>query len=759
MNLRIIFFSFYFFCLQSANTQPIDYSADRDSALKTCDEHFYSGQRQEANDCYLSLLSSSTDALIRAESAWRVGDLQAANAYFRTGVEINPESPRVRTRWARLFLMTHQNSDAIQLFEEALELNAEYLPAKLGLAAVAAGRFEDRAKALVQGVLEADELQLEAHLLNAQMSLEEGALEAADESLNEALMIAEQKGLPPLEVYALKASVDLLNDIVESEWTDLSLNFNPHYGDIYAIPAHFYVITRRYREATELLFKAVSIQPDLWSAHAELGINLLRTNRVNEAQHHLSLAYDGDPYSAQIVNTLRLIDSFENFQVLERELPEIEADVADADKAKRPGMILRLHKDEAPILEEYVASLVAESIDVFSKRYQFELQEPVVAELYPDHDDFAVRTSGLPGIGLLGVAFGYLVAMDSPSGRGEGEFHWGTTLWHEIAHVFTLESTNHLVPRWFSEGVSVFEEWMTGPRPGRHITLHVLDAMKEDKFLPILDLDSGFIRPTYQGQIMVSYMQAGLICQYIESRWGQAGLIELLRLYRNGAVTAEAIEDGLGVDSNEFDEGFDAFIDSEFQSVLAILDDWKEHTERAHVAANEGNWESVLDSSAASIDMYPDYVEEGDIYILHAKAHEELGQIDAAIATLEQYWRLGGYEPGVLHQLADWLYESDRSGDAIEVLSDVIFVAPLDESLHRKLGDWFLESENGELALREYLAFLATSPHDEASAHYRLARAYKQLEDQEKTREHLLYALETAPHYREAQQLLLEILR
>ena len=214
----------------------------------------HSGQRFEANSCYASLLTDSADALIRAEAAWQMGDLQAANAYFRTAVEIDPESPRARTRWARLFLMTHQNSDAIKLFQEALELNSEYLPAKLGLATVATGRFEDRANALVEAVLEADSLQLEAQLLRARMSLEDGSLEAANESLDEALRIAEIKNLPPLEVYALKASSDLLRGVTESEWTQRALDFNPQYGEIFAIPAHFYVITRRYREAIALLF-------------------------------------------------------------------------------------------------------------------------------------------------------------------------------------------------------------------------------------------------------------------------------------------------------------------------------------------------------------------------------------------------------------------------------------------------------------------------------------------------------------------------
>lgn len=741
---------------QQVTAQVFDYSADRDASLRVCDQHFHRGERLEADGCYAGLLADSDDAGVRAEAAWRRGDLRAANAYFRTAVEIDPESPRARTRWGRLFLTTHKNSEAIKLFQEALELDADYVPAKTGLAAVAAGRFEDRAKALVDEVLEADAAQIEAQLLRARMSLEEGALESADEALGEALGIAEAQDLPPLEVYALNASADLLRGVTESEWTEQALAYNPGFGDIYATPAHFYIITRRYREAIELLFEAVRIQPDLWSAHAELGANLLRENRIEEAQAHLARAYQGDPYSPQVVNTLRLIDSFDNFQVLNRDLPAPDDGSPEADA---PGIILRLHNDEAAVLDPYVTDLVVGSIQTFSERYQFELREPVVAELYPEPDDFAVRTSGLPGIGLLGVTFGYLVAMHSPTGR-DNDYHWGTTLWHEMAHVFTLEATNHLVPRWFSEGVSVFEEWSTGPLPGRHVPMHVLEAMGEDKFLPVADLDSGFIRPTYQGQIMVSYMQAGLICQHIAQDWGQQGLVDLLQLYRDGLDTAEAIEQGLGISPEEFDRGFNEFIESEFRATLDGLDEWKEQIEAAHEAANEGDWESVIEASTAAVELYPEYVEGvGNAYVLSAKAQDELGQRDAAIGTLEAYWRLGGAQPGVLQQFADWLYDAGRSADAIAVLNDVIFAAPLNESLHANLGDWLLEDESADSALREYQALLAMDPIDQATAHYRLATAYRQLEDQAKTREHLLYALETAPHYREAQQLLLEILR
>ena len=66
------------------------------------------------------------------------------------------------------------------------------------------------------------------------------------------------------------------------------------------------------------------------------------------------------------------------------------------------------------------------------------LTGPVQVEVYPDHEDFAVRTMGMPGLGALGVTFGQVVAMDSPSARKPGDFNWGSTLWHEMSHVYIL---------------------------------------------------------------------------------------------------------------------------------------------------------------------------------------------------------------------------------------------------------------------------------------------------------------------------------
>ncbi len=743
--------------VSAARALTIEYSLDRAAALVACDQQAYRGQRAEAAACYRSLIAQNPDARIKADAARASGDVRAANSFFQAAVKEYPEDPALRTRWGELFAATHQNNEAVRLFEEALELDEDYAPAKIGLAKVAAGRYEEKTREWADQVIaDTPEQALEAHLMIARAALEDGALEAGEDALDEAMELAEDNGRSPLEIYALRAALDLLRGTTASQWTQRALALNPGYGDAYAIPAHFYVITRRYREAIELLRRAVEIEPDLYAAHAELGQNLLRENKIEEARPHLEIAYRGDPFSAPNVNTLRLIDSFDNFVLTEH--PARPA-APGSNEAHNPGSLLRLHKNESAVLEPYVRKLVDDTIQTYSKRYGFELKQPVIVELYPDHDDFAVRIAGLPGIGLLGVTFGYLVAMDSPTGRADQSFHWGTTLWHEMAHVFTLEATNHLVPRWFSEGVSVYEEWSTGPLPGRHIPLPVLAAIQEDKFLPVAELDRGFIRPTYEAQVIVSYMQAGLICEYIGKRFGQEALERMLIAFRDGQDTAEAIQSALGISPGQFDESFSAYVDMELGTVVAGLESWQQKQAELGEAVEAKDWRLVVAKAAEAIALFPDYVDEGSPYVAKARAHRELGETVLMTNTLLEFRKRGGYEPEALLTLARTLGEANRNDEALEVFEDVVMVAPLRAGVHLEYGDRLMAANRPREALVEYQALLAMNPQDLADAHYRVAKTYVALEDKAKGREHLLYALEIAPHYREAQQLLLEVVR
>ena len=72
-------------------------------------------------------------------------------------------------------------------------------------------------------------------------------------------------------------------------------------------------------------------------------------------------------------------------------------------------------------MRNYVPQLAREALDALSKRWEFTPKGPILIEMFPKHDDFAVRTLGLPGmIGALGACFGRVVTLDSPKARAPG---------------------------------------------------------------------------------------------------------------------------------------------------------------------------------------------------------------------------------------------------------------------------------------------------------------------------------------------------
>ena len=75
---------------------------------------------------------------------------------------------------------------------------------------------------------------------------------------------------------------------------------------------------------------------------------------------------------------------------------------------------------------------------------------------------------------------GRLLRKSVRDGFADGEeldhFNWGSTLWHEFTHIITLQMTDNKIPRWFSEGLSVFEERKAYPGWGDDMKLDYLKA-------------------------------------------------------------------------------------------------------------------------------------------------------------------------------------------------------------------------------------------------------------------------------------------
>ena len=693
--------------------------------------------RDAAADCYRAVLLDPSTR-VQAEALWGLGDWAGANRAFRAAVAEAPEDPDIRVRWGRLLLAAHHDADAEERFQAALAIDPENIEAQVGLAEVAAGRFDARARALAQGVLDRTPAHAGARFVLARSALEVGEVETARELLRPVAETEEPEAR--LQAMALLAAADHLEGETESPWTHRALAESPGYGAAFETIAHFHVITRRYEQAVAMLERAVAIDPRLYTAHATLGVNLLRVNRFEDARRHLAYAWEGEPQDAEVVNTLRLLDSVE-----ER-----------FDLTKEDRLVLRTHRDETGALLGYVRRLVRDGLRVMGERYGYVPEEPVAIELYPHHDDFAVRTSGLPGLGILGATFGDVVAMDSPSARGIDEgFDWASALWHELAHVVTLNATDNLVSRWFSEGVSVLEEWRTGPSASRSVPIDFIEAARADRLLPVTDLDRGFMQPDFPGRVVLSYIQAGLLCEYIEETRGVAALAGVLRAYAAGEDTPAAVLAGLGTTPGELDAEFDAYLETRFEGVDPAA--FRAALEDATTLAKGADPAATVSAARAAVEFYPDYVGPNSPYPLLAEAEANLGRTEAAVATLAGYWRRGGRDPHALGRLVEWLSAAERRAEALPVQRSLALVTPLSPDARRRLGDFLLESGAYAEALDEYRAHLSLAPHDLADAHYRMARAHRELGQVAEARRHVLYALEIAPRFRAALSLLLEI--
>jgi hypothetical protein len=350
-----------------------------------------------------------------------------------------------------------------------------------------------------------------------------------------------------------------------------------------------------------------------------------------------------------------------------------------------------------------------------------------------------------------------VVAMDSPNGRKPGQFHWATTLWHELSHVYVITATRSRVPRWFTEGLAVYEETAASPDWGDRLDPEAILAIKNKKLLPIAELDRGFVHPTYPSQVVVSYFQGGRICNFIAQKWGYAKLLEMMHLFAELKTTPEVIEQALQLKPEEFDKQFIAWIEDSNKVTIEHFAEWRKRISAVAAAARAKDWETTIKEGLAIRDFYPEYVEAGSVYEALSDAYLGKGEKAKAMAELETYSRIGGRSPATLKQLAGLQTEAGKKREAAATLERLNLIYLRDEDLHRKLGDLEMDLGDSPKAIREYQAVLASGTVDPAGSHFQLARALQSAGRTADAREEALSALEAAPGFKPAQKLFLEL--
>ena len=232
-------------------------------------------------------------------------------------------------------------------------------------------------------------------------------------------------------------------------------------------------------------------------------------------------------------NTLKVFDTLATYETLESEHFKVQMSSKDAD-----------------ILWPYLEPLLEEAWTTLSGKYGFEPESPVLIQVFENSEDFAVRSVGLPDIGpLVGICFGKVITLISPDTLTA---NWQEIVWHEFMHVITLQMTQNRMPRWLSEGISVWEESEGRPYWGRRQGLDLVRAVKQDKLLPVANLNAGFTGAQTNADLGFAYFQSYLVVDYITEEHGFDKLVELVKQYA-------LIKDENDMFLEVFDESLDSF--------------------------------------------------------------------------------------------------------------------------------------------------------------------------------------------------------
>ncbi len=743
-----------------------------DAALELGQLQLIVGRRAEAVQTLRRVLNgnprSAADNLRLARAAVALADETAdtelfkdANVWFRDANKMAPNDPIINAEWGVLFLDKGEAEHAQTSFQVALKSDPNNVVARVGVGYLFAEQNPPQAKAAVEQALKINPNYVPAHLYVAENALDERRLDDAARAIEAALKVNPNS----LEARSMQAAMAFVQgrDAEFERMAQEILQINPVYGDVYRTAGNHLARQYRFDEAVVMTRRALTIDPRNLRAHADLGLQLMRAGDEAAARKSLEASFEGDRFQSAVLtrNLLEVLDELDN---------EFET-ITDG------RIVMKLHKQEVGVMREHALPLAKEALAALETRYNFTAQGPLLVEMFPKHDSFAARTLGLPGmIGALGACFGRVVTLDSPKAREPGAFSWQETLWHEMAHVITLQMSKNRIPRWLSEGTSVFEERRARPEWGRETDTTFVQALDEGTLLKLADLNEGFSDPR---MITIAYYQASLVVEHLIDTFGEPKFHDFIRAYGRGLETEQAVKEVFGTSLEAIQKSFDARIDKDYATARRALKR-PENKEKLELEEFKKVAADNLDSFVVQMGLAVRLSEAGDTtgaiaaaeraskLLPRANGENNPNRFIAEVATK------AGDKPRAIRALEDMLKVDHTDIEAartlvslVEPLNDaprleaaykrVVDVDPFDGKAQAGLGRLALRRKDGATAVRAFKSALAANPADRATAHTDLAEALVVAGRLPEAKTETLSALEIAPGYDRALDLLLKI--
>ncbi len=450
-------------------------------------------------------------------------------------------STRVETLlWrAELYFDTYDPGHAEEVLTEALKLAPHRADASVLLARVKLEEALDfvGAEKLVRDALAVNPKQAGAYAVRAGIALRDMDFAAANAAIDAGLSIDPNT----LELLSMRAAERFLADDkpgFEAAKREVFAR-NKEYSQFYAVVGDYAEWEHRYEDVVAMMKEAVALDPKDMKAWAQLGLTQTRAGDEGEGVKSLETAWKGDHFNVRVYNTLEMLYG--------RWIPQ------EYESAQESIFAVRYPKDEKAVLERYVPRMLGEAWGAMKMHYMFAPAVPVAVEMYLDREQFSVRTSGLPNIGIEGVCFGHVVAAMSPKSE---PFNWGNVLWHELAHVFAIQLSKYHVPRWFTEGLSEYETMIRRPEWQRELDPELYLALKRNQLPGALGMNAAFTHAEGDLDVTVAYYAASQMLAFTADQFGFPKITRALELWGEGKTTPVVLRDAFGVSPAEYDARF-----------------------------------------------------------------------------------------------------------------------------------------------------------------------------------------------------------
>jgi len=473
-----------------------------------------------------------------AIAAGLLGSAHDANDAFQESARADRRRLETQLEWAEHFMLHHDLGHAQACARDALAINPRSPEALVLAARVALQQSMDfsAAEARLGEALAINPSLVSAHVTRATIALRDQELDAADAHLDAALAI------DPLSHEALSARAAVRFVAGESRAFERALSAvhatYPRDTEVFTLVAEHADWEHRYEDQVALARRALVLDPRDARSLTTLGTNLLRVGEETEGLEVLHRAFARDRFDVRVFNTLNFYD-----HVITPHYEWIEA---------RPFRI-RVHHDERALLEVIVPPLVDEAYRSLRHRYGVTPRAPLFLELYASQAHFAVRTSGLPNLGVQGVCFGRVVTALSPRG---GPFDWAQITWHELSHVFHLALSHNRVPRWLTEGLAELETTVARPAWAREDDHRLYSMITSGRLPPLAEMNEAFTHARSAQAMLDAYYASTRIAAFLVDHFGMRRVVALLREYGRGRTGPEAFRRALRTPIDEVDRLF-----------------------------------------------------------------------------------------------------------------------------------------------------------------------------------------------------------